>query len=188
MDPIKSMAYLVLAALALSDLRSRRLPNVWVSAFAALYLLQAALNGTTLNEFAAHAALGALSLALAAALFQLRWLGGGDVKFGAAVFFWCGPTYAVALLIIVSALGALLGVSMLALAWACRHPALSGLARRMTWISTARGVPYGVALALGGTVAVLLQPAASYRATAAWLAPSLSHHLGLALVGPARFA
>ena len=189
MDPIKLMAYLILAVLAFSDLRLRRLPNVWVSAFAALYLLEAALNGTTLREFSAHAALGALSLALAALLFRLRWLGGGDVKLGAAVFFWCGSAYAVALLIIISAFGALLAFSMLALAWAFRHPAYSGLARRMTWISAARGVPYGVALAIGGIIAVSLQPAAAYRTVAALLTSSLSHHhLGLALIGPARFA
>ena len=188
MDPIKLMAYLTLAILALSDLRWRRLPNVWVSAFAVLYLLEAALNGSTLRECAAHAVLGAFSLALAAVLFRLRWLGGGDVKLGAAVFLWCGPAYAIALLVIVSVSGALLGLSMLALTLALRHPACSGLVRRTTWISSARGVPYGVALALGGAIAVLLQPAASFRAATALLTFSFGHHLGLALVGHARFA
>jgi prepilin peptidase CpaA len=188
MDPIKAMAYLILVILALSDLRARRLPNVWVSAFAALYLLEAALNGSTLREFAAHAALGAFSLALAAVLFRLRWLGGGDVKLGAAIFFWCDPGYAIALLVIVAVFGALLGLAMLALTLALRHPACSGLARRTTWISSARGVPYGVALALGGATAVLLQPPAAFRAIAALLTPSFGHHFSLALVGHARFA
>jgi prepilin peptidase CpaA len=188
MDPIKAMAYLLLGILALSDLRSRRLPNVWVSAFAALYLLEAVLNGSRLSDFAAHAALGAFSLALAALLFRVRWLGGGDVKLGAAVFLWCGPTYAIALLVIVSVSGALLGLSMLGLTFALRHPACSGVARRTTWLSPARGVPYGIALALGGAIAVLVQPTAGFRAAATLLTSSFGHPLGLALVGHARFA
>jgi prepilin peptidase CpaA len=188
MDPIKAMAYLILAVLAVSDLRRRRLPNVWVSAFAALYLLEAALNGSTLREFAGHAALGGFSLGLAAVLFRVRWLGGGDVKFGAAVFLWCGPAYALALLVIVSVFGALLGLSMLALTFALRHPACSGVARRATWLSAARGVPYGVALALAGAIAVLLQPTADGHAAATLLTSSFGHPLGLALLGHARFA
>ncbi|WP_254366934.1 prepilin peptidase [Paraburkholderia sp. NMBU_R16] len=188
MDPIKAMAYLVLAVLALSDLRRRRLPNVWVSAFAALYLLEAALNGSALPEIAAHAALGAFSLGLAAVFFRLGWLGGGDVKFGAAVLLWCGPAYALALLVIVSVSGALLGLSMLALAFALRHPACSGVARRTTCLSASRGVPYGLPLALGGAIAVLLQPTAGIRAVATLLTSSFGHPLGLALIGHARFA
>jgi prepilin peptidase CpaA len=188
MDPIKAVAYVILAILAFSDLRSRRLPNVWVSAFAALYLVDAALNGSTLREFAAHAALGAFSLALAAVLFRLQWLGGGDVKLGATVFLWCGPDYAIALLAVVSVLGALLGLSMLAFTLALRHPACRGLALRTSWISCARGVPYGIALALGGAIAVLLQPAAGLRAATTLLTSSFGHQLGFALVGLARFA
>jgi len=188
MDLIKVMACVILAILACSDLRARRLPNVWVVTFAALYLVEASLNGSTLGVFAAHAALGVLSFALAAVLFRLRWLGGGDVKLGAAVFLWCGPAYASALLVIVSAFGALLGISMLALKVALRHSACSALARRTNWIAPARGVPYGLALALGGTIAVLLQPAAGVRAAAALLTSSFGHQLGLALVGHAWFA
>ncbi|HEY3540481.1 MAG TPA: prepilin peptidase [Trinickia sp.] len=188
MDPIKAMAYLILAILALSDLRWRRLPNVWVSVFAGLYLIEAALNGSTLVEFLEHAALGVFALGLSAVLFRLRWLGGGDVKLGAAVFLWCGPAYALALLVVVSVFGALLGLSMLALTFALRHPACSGVARRTTWLSPARGVPYGIALALGGAIAVLVQPTAGFRAAATLLTSSFGHPLGLALVGHARFA
>jgi prepilin peptidase CpaA len=188
MDLIKMMACVILGILAFSDLRSRRLPNVWIAAFAALYLLEAALNGTTLRVFSAHAAIGVLSLALAAVLFQLRWLGGGDVKMGAAVFLWCGPTYAVALLLIISVSGALLGLSMFMFGLVLHHPACSRLIARTTWVSSARGVPYGVALALGGGIAVLLQPAAQFASIAALLTPSFGHHFGLALIGDARFA
>jgi prepilin peptidase CpaA len=187
MDLVKMMACVILGILAFSDLRSRRLPNVWIAAFAILYLLEAALNGSTLRAFSAHAALGAFSLTLAAMLFQLRWLGGGDVKMGAAVFLWCGPTYSVPLLLIISVSGALLGLSMFVLGWVLRHPICSRLAPRTTWVSSARGVPYGVALALGGAIAVVLQPEARLAAIAALLTPSFGHHFGLALIGDARF-
>jgi prepilin peptidase CpaA len=188
MDPIKATAYLLLAILALSDLRRRRLPNVWISAFAGLYLIEAALNGSRLGDFLEHAALGVFALGLSAVLFRLRWLGGGDVKLGAAIFLWSGPAYALALVVIVSVFGALLGLSMLALTFVLRHPACSGLARYTTWLSAARGVPYGVALALGGAIAVLVQPAAGVRAAATLLTSSFGHPMGLALVGHARFA
>jgi prepilin peptidase CpaA len=178
----------ILATLAFSDLRSRRLPNLGVASFAALYLFEAAFTGSTRASLEAHAAAGALSLAAAALLFRFGWLGGGDAKLAAAVFLWSGPAYATLVLLIVSVCGSFVGLSALAVGFMLRSKALGAMARRLAWISPKRGVPYGVALALGGAVAVLLQPGSVHRATLDLLEPSPIHHTGFALFDHARLA
>ena len=188
MDLIKAAACTVLATLALSDLRSRRLPNLGVAGFAALYLVDAALTGSSRATLEAHAAAGAFSLAAAALLFHLGWLGGGDAKLAAAVFLWSGPTYAIAVLLIVSVCGSFIGLAMLATGIMARSTALRRMTERFTWVAPKRGVPYGVALAAGGTVAVLLQPTYIDRARLALVGPSSLHQIGFALFHHARLA
>lgn len=159
---------MVLAMLALFDLRARRLPNVVVAAFAALYFVNVAMAGFSLASWGVHVIVGAVSLAAAALIFRLGWLGGGDVKFAAAVFLWAGPEYW-PVLVVVSLCGLLVALAVLAVAGLQRIPALAAVGSRFGWFAPARGVPYGVALALGGVVAVLLQPAVGHRESLAML-------------------
>ena len=168
LDVVKVVACLTLAMLAGCDLRMRRLPNAGVAAFAALYFVNAAVTGFSRVSWDIHVAAGAASLAVAALMFRLGWLGGGDVKLAAAVFLWAGPE-SWPVLVVVSSCGLLVALAVLAVAGMQRIPALVGVCTRLGWIAPARGVPYGVALALGGVVAVLIQPTASHRATLAML-------------------
>jgi prepilin peptidase CpaA len=188
MDLIKAAACVILAMLAFSDLRSRRLPNLGVAGFAALYIVEAVLTRSTRLSFEAHAAMGALSLAAAALLFRFGWLGGGDAKLAAAVFLWSGPAYATLVLLLVSVGGTFIGLSMLAVGFILRLDALGAIAKRLAWVAPKRGVPYGIALALGGIVAVLLQPGSVHRATLACIEPSPIHQTGFALFDLARLA
>jgi prepilin peptidase CpaA len=150
---INALASAVLSILALSDLRRRRLPNAAVASFAALYFLHAWLAGESRAGIEAHAATGAAALVLAALLFRFGWLGGGDAKLFAAVFLWTGPAYAATVFFIVSFAGLMLAMVQLGVGRIGRDgPAESKLA----WLAPARGVPYGVALALGGLAAVWL--------------------------------
>ncbi|KUY56728.1 A24 family peptidase [Burkholderia sp. RF2-non_BP3] len=143
----QSAATLVLVSLATQDLRERRLSNRAVLAFAMLYLIAAALARDGLAQLAGHVATAAAMLLLFAGLRHAGWMGGGDVKLAAAVFLWAGPTLAFPVLTLVAASGALYGVAALAaVAWR-RHTAP---ARAIA----PRGVPYGIALALGGMLAV----------------------------------
>jgi prepilin peptidase CpaA len=170
MDPVKAAACALLAMLAVSDLRTRRLPNAWVAGLAALYLAEAAMSGSTWRSLATHAATAALSLLLAALLVRLGWLAGGDAKLAAAVFLWCGPTYAIPVLVIVSICGTLVALSMLiAHALLRRRASVRAASKRVRWLSPESGVPYGVALALGGIAAVLAQPSFHDRAALALL-------------------
>ena len=187
MDVIKAAACAILAMLALIDLRTRRLPNAAVAAFAALYFVDAALTQCTVASLAAHAVAGALSLALAGLIFRFGWLGGGDVKLAAAVFLWAGPEYWT-VFVIVSICGLFVALAVLTAAAMTRIPALAALVRRLDWIALSRGVPYGVALALGGIIAVLLQPAVGNLTTLGLLEPTVSHHAEFALPSLARLA
>lgn len=144
---VQSVATVVLASLAAQDLRDRRLSNRAVLAFAMLYFVAAALAREGLAPLAGHVATAAAMLLLFGGLRHAGWIGGGDVKLAAAVFLWAGPTLAFPVLTIVGAGGALCGLAALAaVAWQRRTAPARAVA--------ARGVPYGVALALGGALAV----------------------------------
>ncbi|WP_423394792.1 A24 family peptidase [Burkholderia sp. LMG 21824] len=142
---VQSVATVLLAALAAQDLRDRRLSNRVVLAFAALYFVAAALAHDGFAPLAGHVAAGASMLLLFGGMRHAGWIGGGDVKLAAAVFLWAGPAWAFPVLTGVGACGALCGLALLASRR--RHAA-------QVRAVAARGVPYGVALALGGTLAV----------------------------------
>ncbi len=148
-----ALACALLSMLALSDLRRRRLPNAVVASFALLYFAHAWLGPETRTGLAMHVAMGTAAFALAAVLFRFGWLGGGDAKLFGAVFLWSGPTHASSVFFVVSMFGLVLALAQIALARLQREAtAPSALA----WLAPARGVPYGVALAAGGIVAVWL--------------------------------
>ncbi|KAG8155442.1 A24 family peptidase [Burkholderia catarinensis] len=144
---VQSVATVVLASLAAQDLRDRRLSNRAVLAFAMLYFAAAALARDGLAPLAGHVATGAAMLLLFGGMRHAGWIGGGDVKLAAAVFLWAGPALAFPVLTIVGAGGTLCGLAVLAAVARQRRAA-------PVRAVAVRGVPYGVALALGGTLAV----------------------------------
>ncbi|RQR66639.1 peptidase A24 [Burkholderia sp. Bp9126] len=147
---VQSMATVVLASLAVQDLRDRRLSNRAVLAFAMLYFVAAACAREGVAPLAGHVATAAAALLLFGGMRHAGWLGGGDVKLATAVFLWAGPALAQPVLVVVGACGTLCGIAMLAGGARQRRagPAHAAAARGV------RGVPYGVALALGGALAV----------------------------------
>ncbi|WP_233804522.1 A24 family peptidase [Paraburkholderia sp. HP33-1] len=150
----KSAACLVLASLAVHDIRSRRLPTRAVLLVACLYGIDAAVAGVNIASLAAHLGAAAIAFALFALLFRCGWMGGGDVKLAAAVFLWAGPAYAWPVFFIVSCAGLVLGLTALIMGLFRRRVTHSSLA--FTQLASPRGVPYGVPLALGGIAAVWL--------------------------------
>jgi prepilin peptidase CpaA len=166
MFSVHALACALLATLAVSDLRRRRLPNAIVAAFAILYFAQAWIAGESRLVLGTHIAVGVAALALAAALFRFGWLGGGDAKLFGAVFLWSGPALATTVFFIVSLIGLMLGLVQIAIG---RMPRNGNTAPAHGWLAPARGVPYGVALAAGGVAAVWL-PLAHTHAVASHLA------------------
>ncbi|AKJ67813.1 hypothetical protein ABW99_05860 [Pandoraea thiooxydans] len=150
---VRLVACVALIALALFDLRARRLPNGAVLAVAGLYVVLVLLSHAARAELLGHLGVGALVLALCALFFRFGWLGGGDAKFAAAIFLWAGPLLAVPVLLIVSLSGLVLGLALLAIR-ACYGVSEARLPSLLRPLAPARGVPYGVALALGGLAAV----------------------------------
>lgn len=149
---------LALAVAALGDVRERRIPNWLTGTIGAAGLLHASLAGGP------GAALGALAGALVGAAtllvqFHFRLVGAGDVKLLAAVGAWVGPLRALYVLLGASALGGVLALVALARVSAAArarigHNLLHVALTRDLAISQpspesrAKGVPFGVALAI----------------------------------------
>ena len=136
---------------AVSDIRTRRIPNLLVIALAVCavaYTLSAA-NVAALASSALHAV---IVLVVGMGLFALRWIGGGDAKFYAACALAVPLAKAVTLLFWTSVAGLLLVIGMI----------VAGVLRRQS-LSAARTmkVPYGVAVAFGA-IATLLLPLARF--------------------------
>ncbi|MGF6266985.1 prepilin peptidase CpaA [Paraburkholderia youngii] len=150
----KSATCLVLASLAVVDIRSRRLPTRAVLLVACLYVIDAAIAGISVASLVAHLGAATVGFMLFAFLFHCGWMGGGDVKLAAAVFLWAGPAYAWPVFFIISSGGLILGLMVLIARLFRRHATRSSPA--YTQLPSSRGVPYGVPLALGGIAAVWL--------------------------------
>ena len=176
MFSVATLACALLAMLAVSDLRRRRLPNAIVAGFAVVYFAQAWLAGESRVGLLAHIATGIAALVLAAIVFRFGWLGGGDAKLFGAVFLWSGPAQAATVFFIVSLFGLILGLAQIAIGRMQRDPpAFDALG----WLAPKRGVPYGVALAAGGIAAVWLPLAHSHAFALHLAALPLSIHARL---------
>lgn len=148
---------LILSVLLIRDLTSRTLPNLLVTTYALLFLPYFFLHGGGWVDLAGHLLVGFAAFVVLFGLFLINAMGGGDVKLGAAVFMWAGPSLALPVLIIVGLTGGVLGV----LGWLadCRfwqRPAqrFRALNAVLYALSAKRGVPYGVALVAGALFVV----------------------------------
>jgi prepilin peptidase CpaA len=139
-----------MAAAAAMDILTMTIPNRLSAALAVGYFVMAFVAGVPAHELAMHALCGAVILVFTFALFTFGWIGGGDAKLAAATALWLGWT-PLADYGLVSALAG--GALTLTILFA-RRIALPAVLASQTWIArlhNARsGIPYGIALALGG--------------------------------------
>ena len=154
-------AVALLVALLYCDLRRRRLPNRLVAAYAVLCPVALLASGAAPATWLQHGVVAGMAFMLFLALFALRGMGGGDVKMGTAVLAWAGlQTLTESLLLIavsglVLAFLGLLADKLSGVSGPPKHIEGSGLWRAVLHaLSAKRGVPYGVALAVGGMAAV----------------------------------
>jgi prepilin peptidase CpaA len=101
-----------MAAAAACDLRWRRIPNALNLAILIAGLVARVACGASVVEGLCGAASGFVPLFL---LFRAGWIGGGDVKLGAAAGAWLGPIPALWAVLGGLAAGGLLAVAVLAL-------------------------------------------------------------------------
>lgn len=148
-------AVLVFVAAAVRDLGWRLIDNRLVILLILLWFAGAGLAGWGWRAMAGDLAIGLLAFVVTLGFFQLGWMGGGDVKLAAAVFLWAGPDHSLAVLALVSVSGLVLGLLGLTARGLARLRLPAPLGRGLALLSTERGIPYGIALSLGGAVAAL---------------------------------
>jgi prepilin peptidase CpaA len=145
----------LLATAAFCDLRWYLIPNAISVALVLLFPLHVLVSPVPVAW--------AISLAVAAALFvvgfavYLRgWAGGGDVKLLAASALWVGPALIGPQLLVMALAGGVLALAALGVQYVRRYAA-GGIVGVMAPDGSiaAPKVPYGVAIAVGGIVAVL---------------------------------
>lgn len=138
---------------ALSDLLWMTIAN-WVSLLlVAVFALVAPLTGMDWTAYGWHFAAGAVVLAVTFALFVAGAMGGGDAKLLSATAVWMGFNLQLLDYLTVTALAG--GILTLAII-VYRRSALATRAGDnlfLRHLAGARGVPYGIALGLGGLVA-----------------------------------
>lgn len=152
---IRLIVLVVLLWLAVVDVRNRRLPTKGILLIGVLFFIDAVVIRLSMKEVLFHFLIGLGALTFCAALFAARMLGGGDAKLAAIIFMWVGPTLSIPTLVLISVVGTV--VSIISLATQRMKPDQRlGFMRAMVMFSGARGVPYGVALAIGGGAVILL--------------------------------
>jgi prepilin peptidase CpaA len=150
---INASALGLLAWLAVTDVRYRRLPNRAVFLVGALYFLDAGISGQTSHQIVDHCTAGLIAFAAGVLLYAVRAFAAGDAKLAAIVFLWCGLDLSVPTLMLISISGMAVGL----LSYATRRiesADATGWKKVLANFSDARGVPYGVALAIGGGMAI----------------------------------
>ncbi|KQW68089.1 hypothetical protein ASE17_06415 [Phenylobacterium sp. Root77] len=138
----------ILICVAASDVINRRIPNAAVVALVGLFALWAlADRGASLSTGVAAASVG---FVVGYVLYMFRIMGAGDVKLFAAVALFTGLSYLHLFALATVLAGGVIAVFTLA-ARPRRALALLTLKGKGDF---GRGIPYGVAIAVGGLIAV----------------------------------
>ncbi len=148
MFPLFIFSVLVIAA-AFYDLTSMTIPN-WISGVLIVCFIGfAVIAGMPLGTLGLHVGVGVGVLLLGMVFFALGWMGGGDVKFFAALSLWFGWQDLGSFLLISTVFGGLLTAGIIFF----RQIPLPGLVSGYAWLQRLHhkdtGVPYGIAIAAG---------------------------------------
>ncbi len=149
--PMAMLIFPFAMALAASmDLFTMTIPNRLSLALTLGFFLLAIGTGMPLMSIVSNLSCGFAVLALAFALFAAGFVGGGDAKLAAATALWLGWSQVLAYGLLVSVIGGAITVAFLA----ARRVPLPPQLVRLTWVARLHdaksGIPYGLALAIGG--------------------------------------
>jgi prepilin peptidase CpaA len=152
---------LIVLAAALSDLIRYRIPNLLVLALIGAFVVLAALHYKE-TAWLSHVGAAVICLAAGFVLYQFRQMGAGDVKLLTAVALWIGLGGLIPLLLFVS-LSGLFALPLILFARALVAKAQAGNVWKTEWsvprvLTKKQGVPYGVAIALGAIVTMVIRP------------------------------
>lgn len=141
--------------LAVVDVRTRRLPNPAVLFVGGMFFADAWIRRLPIHDVLVHIGIAVFAYAVCALLFALRMMGGGDAKLASVIFLWSGSSLWLPSLMLISMVGLLVALVSLATRHIdSRHT--SAPMRALALFSGERGVPYGVALAVGGGTVIAL--------------------------------
>jgi prepilin peptidase CpaA len=138
---------------AVSDALSMTIANRVSLVLAGAFVAVAPFTGMAWADIGLHVAAGAAVLAVTFGLFALGGMGGGDAKLLAATSVWMGFNICLLQYLVTSAiLGGLLTLAILAYrrSWLAAFTRHSPVLRHFA--DEAGGVPYGIALGLGGLI------------------------------------
>ena len=138
---------------AVSDTLSMTIANRVPLLLVAVFVLVAPLTGMDWTSYGWHLAAGALVLVVTFGLFALGGMGGGDAKLLAASAVWMGFNIILVEYLVVSAfIGGILTLAILSY----RGSALATFTSRNMFLRNFAegdgGIPYGIALGIGGLV------------------------------------
>jgi prepilin peptidase CpaA len=159
MEPMLEAAILVIFPFcmiysAVSDMLSMTIPNRVPLVLVAAFALIAPLAGMEWAEIGWHFAAGALVLAVTFGLFALGGMGGGDAKLLSATAVWMGlGMVLVEYLVYATLAGGLLTLAIVLYRKSPLSTVTGHLAILRNLADEKLGVPYGVALAIGGMAA-----------------------------------
>jgi prepilin peptidase CpaA len=145
----------LLIGLAWFDVAQRRLPNKLVGVVALSYFVMAASVEASPLSIASHVGMALIAFLIGTGLFAAGMMSGGDVKFATAVFLWAGAKFAMPAFMLISFAGLAVVFVTLAAGWLERRVPTGIVATIASQWSSARGVPYGAAIALGAIPVVI---------------------------------
>ena len=147
------MPALVIVA-GLKDLTSMKIPN-WISgALIVVYFPVALVVGLPWTVVAVSVGVGIAALVAGAAMFALRWIGGGDAKLIAAGCLWLGLEGSGMFLLWTGLVGGLFCLALLfARSWSRAYLPATAPAWVLHLMQPRGDIPYGVAIAAGALLA-----------------------------------
>jgi prepilin peptidase CpaA len=140
-----------MAYAAISDMMSMTIANRVSVLMIAVFLVVAPFTGMGLEQIGWHLAAGALMLAVTFGLFALGGMGGGDAKLMTATAVWMGYGLVLVEYLVMSAIfGGVLTLLILLYRKSPLAPVTGAYPVLRHLADQKEGIPYGVALGLGG--------------------------------------
>jgi prepilin peptidase CpaA len=143
---------------ALTDLSRYQIPNAVSYGLVLLFVPLAILNWAVL-PIGLHVLIGVVVFVLSVIFWQLRWMGGGDVKFLSAIALWMGPDRILVFLILVTVVAVVfISILKFLLRWndlfqAGRYPAVF---KQLLQKSSERKIPYGLPIGIAALVSYFM--------------------------------
>ncbi len=147
-----SLFLIALVYAAVSDLTSYEIPNWLCLAIVADFLVGAVFGTLEVSAMAWHLSAGLAVLLVGILLFAGGIVGGGDAKLLAACAVWVGWPGLLQFFLVMAMIGGLLAALILGLRRVEFRASWAGPAWFRRLRSADQGIPYGIAIGLGGIV------------------------------------